>query len=399
MAAQVQGTCDPRFAKVKSLAQSYLDTGEELGFSLCVNIDGTDVLDLWGGYADATKTKPWEKDTITCAWSSTKLVAAVCLLVCIDRGLLDPNEKVAKYWPEFAANGKEGVEVRHLLSHATGLSGWQEDITMEEVCDLKKSTDLLEQQAPWWEPGTKSGYHAFTMGHLIARLIEKVINLPIDDFMRKEITGPLGADFQFGAQEKDWDRVAEIVPPPVVTDLSKIPEPFKDPNSLTFRTFGRSPGLDARVANMEFWRKAVVPAGNGYTNARGLVRVLSTVSLSSPENPSSFFSPETMSKIFTTQQHGIDAVIVAPVRFGLGFALPSPGTMNENLPDGRVGSWGGWGGSQGIVDADRKITIAYVMNKMENAGMGQSEGRKKLGMGNYRQKDYLAAIYEALGVQ
>lgn len=399
MAAQVQGTCDPRFQKVKALIQSYLDTSEELGFSLCVNVDGTDVLDLWGGYADTAKTKPWEKDTITCIWSTTKLVAALALLVCIDRGLLDPNEKVYKYWPEFAANGKERVEVRHVLSHATGLSGWQDDLTLEDIGDMKKSTDMLAQQSPWWEPGTKNGYHAFTMGHLIAALIERVTNLPIDQFLKQEITSPLGADFQFGAKEEDWHRVADIVPPPPMTDFSKIPPAFTDPTSIGFRTLMRNPGLDATIANKPSWRKYVIPAGNGYSNARALARILSPVSLSSPENPASFLSPETIQKIFTTQQHGTDLVTNVPVRFGLGFALPAAGSINENLPEGRVGSWGGWGGSQAIVDADRKTTIVYVMNKMENAGMGQGEEGQKMGMGNYRQRRYLAAIYEALGVQ
>jgi CubicO group peptidase (beta-lactamase class C family) len=399
MTAQVHGTCDPRFEKVKSLFQSYLETGEELGASLCVNIDGTDVLDLWGGYADAARTKPWETDTITCIWSSTKIITALALLICIDRGLVDPNEKVSKYWPEFAANGKEGVEVRHMLSHATGLSGWQESVTMQDVCDLEKTTNMLVQQAPWWEPGTASGYHAFTMGHLIAGLIQKVTNLPIDEFVKQEITGPLGADFQFGANEKDWSRTAEIVPPPPMTDLSSVPPALKDPSSIAFRTIAINPGLDAKQANEEMFRKAVIPAGNGFSNARGLVRILSAIALSSPENASSFLSQKTVDRIFTTQQHGPDLVVSIPVRFGLGLALSAPGSMNENLPEGKVGSWGGWGGSQGIVDAERKVTIGYVMNKMENAGLGPNETGEKKGMGNYRMRKYLAAIYEALGVQ
>ena len=131
--AKVQGTCDPRFAKVKSVFQSYLDSGEELGASICVNLDGKEVVDLWGGYADEARTRPWEKDTITCIWSSSKTICALAALMCIDRGLLDPNEKVCKYWPEFAANGKEGVEVRHFLSHASGVSGWEEAVTIEDV--------------------------------------------------------------------------------------------------------------------------------------------------------------------------------------------------------------------------------------------------------------------------
>jgi len=214
--AKVQGICDPRFTAVKDLFQSYLDSGEELGASICVNLDGKDVVDIWGGYADEAHTRSWEKDTVTCIWSSTKTVCALAALVCIDRGLLDPYEKVSKYWPEFAANGKEGVEVRHFLSHASGVSGWEEPITLEDMCDIEKSTKLLEQQAPWWEPGKATGYHAWTMGHLIGELVRRVTGKPIQQFITDELARPLTADFQLGIPEKEWNRVADIIPPPMV---------------------------------------------------------------------------------------------------------------------------------------------------------------------------------------
>ncbi|RMZ73019.1 beta-lactamase [Pyrenophora seminiperda CCB06] len=392
--AQVQGTCEPRFAKVRELFQSYLDSGDELGASLCVNVGGTSVLDLWGGYADAARSRAWEKDTITCVWSSSKNVVALAALVCISRGLLDPAEKVATYWPEFGVNGKEKVEVRHLLSHAAGLSGWQEATTFEDVCDLEKSTKLLEQQAPWWEPGTASGYHALTMGHLLAGLIRRVTGSSFQDFVTKELTGPLAADFQFGAKKEDWQRIAQIIPPPERDPNAPIPEQFKDPNNIAFKTVAVNPGLSAEHANTELWRNSVIPAANGFSNARGIVSLLSAISLQDER----FVSPKTVEQIFVPQQFGTDLVLPARVRFGLGFALSTEGTPFENLPEGKVASWGGWGGSQFIMDVDRGVTIGYVMNKMEDAGLGQQVKTQggKMGAGNERTNAYVNAIYEAL---
>jgi CubicO group peptidase (beta-lactamase class C family) len=390
--AKVQGICDPRFAKVKSLFQTYLDSGEEVGASICVNIDGKDVLDLWGGYADEARTRPWEKDTITCVWSSTKTICALAALVCIDKGLLDPNEKVCKYWPEFGANGKEGVEVRHFLTHASGVSGWEEPMTMQDVCDIEKSTKSLEQQAPWWEPGTATGYHGLTMGHLVGGLIRRVTGKSIEEFIAEELAGPLAADFQLGVPEKDCHRVADIIPPPAIPE-EHMKAMAADPNNLMFKSLFQHPTMDASWAGQPIFRNAAIAAANGYSNARALVLLLSVVSLQNP----SFLSAKTIDQIFSTQQHGQDLVIPMKIRFGLGFALPDEGSMMANLPQGRVATWGGWGGSQVIADADRKVTFGYVMNKMEAAGLGQRDEKRKGGMGNARTKEYVAAVYEALG--
>ncbi|CAE7030560.1 hypothetical protein PTNB73_05440 [Pyrenophora teres f. teres] len=431
--AQVQGTNDPRFAKVRDLFQTFLDSGSELGASVCVNIngtqscqqasqvarqnwtltvrikldllsptyllvgnsDGTNVVDIWGGYANAAQTQPWEKDTVTCVWSSSKTITALAALVCIDRGLLDPTEKVTKYWPEFGVNGKQNVEVRHVLSHAAGLSGWQEAVTIEDVCNFEKSTKLLEQQAPWWEPGTAMGYHALTMGHLLAELVRRVTGVSLQDFVTRELAGPLNADFQYGAKKEDWQRVAQIIPPPSFKP-EDVPAMFKDQSSFGFRTLATNPGLNAEDANGELWRGSVVPAANGFSNARALVRLLAPLSL----QDESVLSLKTLEKIFVTQQHGTDLVMGAPVKFGLGFGLSAPATMFENLPEGRVASWGGWGGSQAIVDLENRMTISYVMNKMDNAGFGQNtEEGEKMGMGNPRTNAFVKAIYEALEVK
>src|SRR5262249_36950048 len=163
------GTCSARFDPLRELFASKLASGEDLGASLALNIDGEMVVDLWGGWADEAHTIPWTENTIANVYSTTKAMTGLAALALVDRVDLDAN--VAKYWPEFAANGKEGIKVRHLLSHTSGVSGWERPITLEDVYDWDKSTALLAAQPPWWEPGTASGYHMLTYGHLIGEVI------------------------------------------------------------------------------------------------------------------------------------------------------------------------------------------------------------------------------------
>ncbi|KAJ4363917.1 hypothetical protein N0V83_009370 [Neocucurbitaria cava] len=381
--AKVQGTCDDRFREVEKLFQSNLDEGKELGASIVINIDGKDVVDIWGGHANEDKSRPWEKDTIVNVFSTSKTVVSLAALVCIERGLLDPYEKVSKYWPEFGVNGKENVEVRHLLSHSTGLSGWQEPVTSDDICDLEKSTALLAAQAPWWEPGTASGYHSLTMGHLVGEVIRRVTGKSLKTFINDELAKPLDADFQLGAKDDDVPRVADLIPPPPM-DPSAMMDSFKDPTSITFRTF-MNPMLDATFAHSSTWRKAEIGAANGHSNARGVAHILSPITLGS----SPLLSPRTIDLIFAEQTNGVDLVLGKKVRFGIGYGLTGKDTeVMDWLPEGRIASWGGYGGSIAVMDLDRRVTISYVMNKMGVAIMG-----------NNRTGDYVKAIYKALGVE
>lgn len=158
--AEVHGQCNPQFDKVRSLLQQFIESGEEVGACITVNIDGEDVVNIWGGLADAESKRPWAEDTIVGVASNSKTVSSLAMLMLVDSGAVSVYDKVSKYWPEFAANGKENVEIRHLLSHTSGVAGWDEEITMDEICDPVTSSAKLAAQAPWWEPGTASAYHA-----------------------------------------------------------------------------------------------------------------------------------------------------------------------------------------------------------------------------------------------
>lgn len=160
--AEVNGHCDANFHSVRDVFSNYILSGDEHGGSLAVNINGRDVVSLWGGYADAARTKPWKENTIVNIWANTKIVCALATLKLVDRGLLSLDDSVATFWPEFAANGKEKVKIRHILSHSSGVAGWDHPMTLETMCDVESSTVELAKQAPWWEPGTASGYHCWT---------------------------------------------------------------------------------------------------------------------------------------------------------------------------------------------------------------------------------------------
>lgn len=172
--AEINGKFDEKFARVAETLSQSLDCGDDIGASAAVFIDGEPVVDIWGGYFDGTFTRKWGRNTIICCHSTTKTMTAMAGLVAMDRGLIDPEAPIAKYWPEFAQNGKEKVLVKHLFSHSSGLAGWDEDVTWDDVYDLEYSIGLLEKQKPWWEPGTASGYHGVSMGHPISGLLKRV---------------------------------------------------------------------------------------------------------------------------------------------------------------------------------------------------------------------------------
>jgi CubicO group peptidase (beta-lactamase class C family) len=379
----VHGHWDTRFDKVADALAEEIAAGEELGATIAVDIDGELAVDIWGGYADRAKTVPWAQDTIVNFFSCTKTLTALAALILIDRGLLDPFSPVATYWPEFAQNGKQDIEVRHLMSHTSGVSGWDTPFEIEEMYDWEKSTSHLARQAPWWPPGTASGYHAVNYGHLIGEVIRRITGKTLKEFVRDEIAEPLDADVQIGVGAADDHRIAEIIPPPPL-ELPLDALPADHPALKTFGSF--PPGADtAMLVETVSWRRADIGGVNGHGNARALARALSPISLGGKANGVQVLKPETIDLIFQEQSNGLDQVLFTPLRFGIGFGLPSPESVPA-IPDGKICWWGGWGGSMIVMNPDRRTTFAYVMNRM---GPGTT--------GTERTNRYARLIYEALG--
>ena len=363
--AEISGTSTSEYARLGDLLSETLDSGEDVGASVSVTVEGETVVDIWGGWADEAQTTPWGRDTITNVWSTTKTMTFLSTLVLAERGLLGYHEKVSTYWPEFAQNGKADIEVRHLMGHTSGVSAWEQPVTVEDIYDWEKSTSMLAAQAPWWTPGEGSGYHPLNQGHLLGEVIRRIDGRMLGQFFADEIAGPLDADFHIGLDPSEFDRVSNVIPPPALAiDMSTM-----DPDSVLIKTF-TGPAPDATESWTPEWRQATIGAANGHGNARSVARIQAIVANGGTVDGVELLSPDTIKMIFEEQANGVDRVLGLPVRFGMGYALHSIAV--PYLPEGNYAYWGGWGGSSIIVDIDRKITFAYVMNRMDDGLLGDT---------------------------
>ena len=296
-----------------------------------------------------------------------------------------PYAPVATYWPEFAANGKQDIEIRHLLSHTSGVSGWEVPFDVDDVYDWEKSTSPLAGQAPWWEPGTASGYHAINYGHLIGEVIRRITGKTLKDFVRDEIADPLDADVQIGARAEDDRRIAELIPPPPLDLAGTTRCPRTTRCVKTFAAF-RAPPASQRSPRPHAWRRADIGGANGHGNARGTRPRIVADLVGRQRKRRSAARPATIDLDLrrAVQRRRPGAV---HCRYGLASAsdLPTPESVPA-VPDGKVCWWGGWGGSIVVMNPDRRATFAYVMNKM---GPGT--------MGNDRTNRYARLFDEAFG--
>ena len=364
---EIKGTFDKNFSGVVAAFRRNFEDLGEVGASVAIMLEGRLVVDIWAGHSDTGLSQPWKRDTITNVFSITKTMATLSALVLADRGDLDVFKPVADYWPEFAANGKEKIEVRHLMSHTSGLSGWDKKITIREICDWRESTAILAEQKPWWQPGTSSGYHALTQGHLVGEVIRRITGESIGEFFAKEIAEPLGADFHIGLDEKDFYRVSDVIYPTEdirdqMIERARSLVKLGISDDVAVKTL-QNPRNNEDNVNSKWWRKAEIPAANGHGNARSVATIQGLITNDGEINGVQLLKTETIDLIFQEQSNGLDLVFLMPLRFGIGYALP-----NEEfsfLPqDRRVCFWGGNGGSIIVNDVDEKVTISYIMNKM-----------------------------------
>ncbi|MEP2989479.1 MAG: serine hydrolase domain-containing protein [Parasphingorhabdus sp.] len=363
MNTPIQGHCDPRFEPVKAAFETNFREHGDVGASVAITLNGEFVVDLWGGHLDEKRTQPWQEDTLVNVWSSTKTMAAMSLLLLADRGEVDLHAPAAKYWPEFAENGKEALEVRHFLSHNAGLSGMEEQIEGDAFYDWEWMTSALARQTPWWEPGTQSGYHALTQGHLIGEIVRRVTGQTIGNFFRQEIAEPTGADFHIGAAEELDERIGNLIPPKA--------GPAPDSQSIAGRTFA-NPRVDATEPRKRAWRAAEIPAANGQANARAIVRAQTAMANGGQAFGKKIMSEAGTKRVFEKQSEGMDLVLGVPLVFGMGYGLNSDATPIS--PNKNACFWGGYGGSSVIIDQDANLCFSYVMNKMETGLLGDPRG-------------------------
>ena len=376
--AQVHGECDARFSAVReTFAENFASYGE-VGAAVAVTVDGKPVIDLWGGVSDKDTGKPWERDTLVTVYSTTKGMTAICAHRLVEQGLLDLNAPAAAYWPEFARAGKSEVPVHMLLSHRAGLPAVSEKLPDGAAFDWETMTRALERQRPFWEPGTRHGYHALTYGWLVGEVVRRVSGKSLGTFFRDEVAVPLGLDFHIGLDPGHDARVATMYSAVVSPEAAQQMEQRQAEVAKAM-----PPGLAGARANISIqgahnsgeWRRAEIPAANGHSDARSLARVYGALSRGGGLDGVRVLSSETIRKATVEQAIGQDTMLPNRTRFGLGFWLCLDGNMGPN--DASFGHPGA-GGSIGFADPAARIGFGYVMNQMKSGVVESDSTARRL---------------------
>ncbi|MCP3802427.1 beta-lactamase family protein [Allokutzneria sp. A3M-2-11 16] len=336
----MDGRWDRAFTPVREAFAACLDD-DELGAAVCVSVDGAVMVDLWGG--ETAAGTPWQHDTVVNVFSATKGVVAT---IAHELGL-DLDTKVESYWPEYAARGKGDTTVRDLLSHRAGLPALRQEQPPGSLYDWDHLATALANEEPWWEPGTKHGYHAVTYGFLVGEVLRRATGKTV-----RQLTEELALDVHIGLPEAERSRLSGVVfgPPPKLAALT-------DPNSVTAKAFGNPPDLATVDLTGARWLDAEVPAANGHATARGLAELYA----------------RTITKSFVRQaiapvSDGPDEVLLGHSRFASGYMLPSP--MRPFSPGANAFGHPGAGGALAFGDPDAGLAFGYTPNKLRTTVSG-----------------------------
>jgi CubicO group peptidase (beta-lactamase class C family) len=354
----VQGTVDPRFEAVRDAFEQNFKAHGEVGAACCVYHEGRTVVDLWGGSADAHGERPWQRDTLQLAFSASKGVTAICAHMLVETGRLELDAPVARYWPEFAANGKANITVRQVLSHRAGLAMIEGELTLEQVLAWDPVVEAIAAQSTNWEPDSAHGYHVRSYGWIVGELVRRITGVDISRFLRKEIADPLDLDFFIGLPETELHRCAETIPPE--SGLDALAEAL-GADSLTARALRGPSNLFSydQMWNRRELLTACMPSSNGVGTAHSLARLYAATG--GAVDGVRILAPATVEAARAVHSDGPDKVILVPSRYGLGFMLPP--TLARACSEGAFGHPGA-GGSLGFADPEARLGFGYVMNRM-----------------------------------
>ncbi len=373
----IGGFCDPQYLSVKKAFEENFISRGEIGASVSLMQGDKVVVDLWGGYLDADKSRPWEKDSLCTVWSLGKAVTAICALQLIEKNLMELDKPVADYWPEFASNGKSDITVRHLLSHRAGLPALQEPPPNRIWQNNALFIEMLGRQKAWWPAGEKHGYHVHTFASLVGELVKRISGQSLSDYCQENIAEPLGIDFYFSNDQhidikiadNIWEMLAAKDKSKTVNSAVSIPED-KDTRRqrlsyMPSLDFSEHHGINSRA-----WRSAEFPSTASHSNARSLARVFGALAnngiyIDPDGRTRELLQAETISMARQIEANDIDATIGKPTRFGLGFMLTSPERPWGPNPN-CFGHYGN-NGLLGFADPDAKIGFAYTMNRQGRA--------------------------------
>jgi len=392
----VQGTCAPEFAEVRAEFERNFTERDEVGAAVHLTIDGESVVDLWGGVADAATERSWTEDTLVHVWSCTKGATALCAHILASRGELDMNAAVARYWPEFGKNGKDGVLVRHLLDHTAGLPVVREPLAPGSFYDWNLMTDVLAREEPFWAPGSRNAYHGLTFGFLVGEVVRRVSGRSLGQFFADEVAGPLGLEFWIGLPEELEPRVAPTIPADMMAPGALVPtfyqQAFTDPASLpglmVFNTGGymTTPGeSDTRAAHA-----AQIGAVGGITNAKSLAAMYRPLALGGAPLVD---EGQLVHMGAVSSATSNDGAVKVGMRVALGFIksvdnryFPPADSEGVLMSEDAFGH-AGFGGSLGFADPRARLSFGYVMNRM-GGGLGVNDRGQSLIDAAYRTLGY-----------
>lgn len=351
----ISGHCDPAFTAVReAFAQNFAERGE-VGAAVCVLVHGRPVLDLVGGWADESATRPWRHDTVVDFYSAGKALIALMVLQLVDRGLVGLDDPVSSVWPEFAQGGKHEATVRHALCHQAGVPAIRHQLANDDLWRWEVMTRHLAETPAWFQPGSRVVYHTNTYGHLVGEIARRVSGRNPGRLLRST-ADPLGADLWWGVPADQQHRCAEVIwaPSAPIPDLDL--ESLDDDAYMVFGGYFNPPGYSSHgVVNSPAWRAAEVPSTNGHGSATGLARLYGALIGRRP-----LLSADLLREATTVQAAGPCPVLGEDVAFGLGFV---PTSERRPLgPNGGAFGHFGTGGALGFADPEAGVAFGYVMN-------------------------------------
>jgi CubicO group peptidase (beta-lactamase class C family) len=373
--APIHGWNDPRFDAVRQAFESNFSDRNEVGAAVSVYLNGEPVVDLWGGWYAPDREREWDRNTLVNVYSSTKGLTAFCAHRLVEQGKLDIDAPVAEYWPEFAAAGKQDIPVRWLLCHKAGMAAVKRELVTEDMFNWETMTSALAEQAPWWTPGEKHGYHAMTFGWLVGEVVRRIDGRSLGTCFREEFAAPLGLDAHIGTGPELDARISTVIEPQIAAEFPPTSDLFGDPDSVGIVAVINPPVFNPggpAMASRRDWRAAEIPAANGHATARALARIYGAAANGGQIDGVHVLNPETIEQGIEEQTNGPDAVLMMPIRFGLGYAFPSE--LMPMSPNDDAMFWGGAGGSTIVVDESARVCLSYVMNQMKAAIVGDRRG-------------------------
>ena len=397
----MRGVCAPRFRSlVERFARNFVEAGE-LGASLAVEVDGRLEVDVWGGWADPGRAQPWRHDTVGVVFSNTKPATALCAHLLAEDGLLDLDRPLADYWPAFGDSARRAITPRMLLDHSAGLPAIRQPLPPGAAFDHECMVAHLEREVPFWEPGTRVGYHGLTFGWLVGELVRRVAGMSLGRFFAERVAGPLGLDFWIGLPVREEHRIATIVAvPPADAPRNRFEQALRDePDSIPALYFRNAGGWRPDGFNTRAGRSAEIGAANGITNARSLARLYGTLACGGLRDGFRLIDAGRLaSAVRVSSATHVDACLRVPTRFGGGFMRSMDnraiGCDSAAFGDDAFGHVGA-GGSLAFASPRHRLGFAYTMNRM-GAGVLLNERAEGLVDETYRLLQEAVPVDNAL---